>query len=92
MLDLAFKISILLFPEVIILSLFYLLLTFQRCLDEREKKLEALKTNITQSMAKSTPVRKTKLAYVDSVVKPPRGVAKQQVSHILLLYKCTYLF
>lgn len=64
-----------------------LIVIFQRCLDEREKKLEALKTNITQSMAKSTPVRRTKLAYVDSVVKPPRGVAKQQASNVFLLYK-----
>lgn len=38
-------------------------------------------------MAKSTPVRRTKLAYVDSVVKPPRSVAKQQASNVFLLYK-----
>jgi transcription elongation factor B polypeptide 3 len=49
-------------------------------LDEREAKLKALTTNIQQSIAKSTPVRQTKLAYVDSVAKPPRNVARQQVS------------
>ncbi|XP_054267864.1 transcription elongation factor B polypeptide 3-like [Macrosteles quadrilineatus] len=52
---------------------------YVRLLDERERKLEALKANITQSMAKSTPVRQTKLAYVDSVVKPPRNIAKKQM-------------
>ncbi|PSN45204.1 hypothetical protein C0J52_07147 [Blattella germanica] len=50
-----------------------------RCQDEREAKLKALTTNIQQSIAKSTPVRQTKLAYVDSYVKPPRNVARQQV-------------
>jgi len=48
-------------------------------LDEREAKLKALTTNIQQSIAKLTPVRQTKLAYVDSVAKPPRNVARQQV-------------
>ncbi|XP_046674264.1 transcription elongation factor B polypeptide 3-like [Homalodisca vitripennis] len=52
---------------------------YLRLLDEREKKLEALKANISQSMAKSTPIRQTKLAYVDSVVKPPRNVARKQM-------------
>ena len=56
-----------------------LIILFQRCLDEREAKLKALTTNIQQSIAKSTPVRQTKLAYVDSVAKPPRNVARQQV-------------
>ncbi|KAJ4444903.1 hypothetical protein ANN_06701 [Periplaneta americana] len=50
----------------------------RRCLDEREAKLKALTTNIQQSIAKSTPVRQTKLAYVDSIAKPPRNVARQQ--------------
>jgi hypothetical protein len=49
-------------------------------LEEREAKLKALTTNIQQSIAKSTPVRQTKLAYVDSVAKPPRNVARKQVS------------
>jgi hypothetical protein len=50
-------------------------------LDEREAKLKALTTNIQQSIAKSTPVRQTKLAYVDGVAKPPRNVARQQVKY-----------
>lgn len=49
-----------------------------RCVDEREVKLRALTANIKQSQDKSLPVRQTKLAYVDSVAKPPRGVARRQ--------------
>ena len=62
---------------------------FQRCLDEREAKLKALTSNIQQSIAKSTPVRQTKLAYVDSVAKPPRNVARQQVCGNIVLFKET---
>lgn len=51
-------------------------------MEEREAKLKALTTNIQQSIAKSTPVRQTKLAYVDSVAKPPRNVARQQVKYL----------
>ncbi|PNF41785.1 hypothetical protein B7P43_G02617 [Cryptotermes secundus] len=54
---------------------------YMRCLEEREAKLKALTTNIQQSIAKSTPVRQTKLAYVDSVAKPPRNVARQQAKY-----------
>lgn len=54
---------------------------YLRCLEEREKKLKALTANITQSMAKSTPVRQAKLAYVDAVVKPPRNVARKQAKY-----------
>lgn len=64
---------------------------FQRSLDERERKLKALKENITQSIAKSTPIRQTKLAYIDSVVKPPRNVARQQVNIIVILLCVVYL-
>lgn len=49
-----------------------------RCVDEREAKLRALTANIKQSQDKSLPVRQTKLAYVDSVVKPPRSIARKQ--------------
>jgi transcription elongation factor B polypeptide 3 len=49
-----------------------------RCLEERETKLAKLRQNINANQAASTPVRKTQLAYVDSAVKPPRGVAKKQ--------------
>lgn len=55
-----------------------------RCLDEREAKLAALTANIKQSQDKSLPVRQTKLAYVDSFVKPPREIARKQVSRYFL--------
>lgn len=53
---------------------------YMRCLDEREAKLIALTANIKQSQDKSMPVRQTKLAYVDSFVKPPREIARRQVN------------
>lgn len=52
---------------------------YMRCLDEREAKLKTLTANIKQSQDKSLPVRQTKLAYVDSIVKPPRSVQRKQV-------------
>ncbi|KAB0800486.1 hypothetical protein PPYR_01375 [Photinus pyralis] len=54
---------------------------YMRCLDEREAKLQALTANIKQSQDKSLPVRQTKLAYVDSVVKPPRNILRKQAKH-----------
>ncbi|XP_011502248.1 PREDICTED: transcription elongation factor B polypeptide 3 [Ceratosolen solmsi marchali] len=54
---------------------------YMRCLDEREAKLKALTANIKQSIDKSTPVRSTKLAYVDNVVKPPRNVLRKQAKY-----------
>nr|CAD7260319.1 unnamed protein product [Timema shepardi] len=57
------------------------LLSSQRCVEEREEKLKALTSNIQLSIAKSTPVRQTKLAYVDSVAKPPRNVARKQAKY-----------
>lgn len=58
---------------------------YMRCMDEREAKLRALTTNIKQAQDNSLPVRTTKLAYVDSVVKPPRLVARQQVNIALIV-------
>lgn len=55
--------------------------TLQRCLDEREAKLKALTANIKQSIDKSVPVRSTKLAYVDNIVKPPRNILKKQAKY-----------
>nr|CAH7744675.1 unnamed protein product [Callosobruchus chinensis] len=52
---------------------------YMRCLDEREARLNAITANIKQAQDKSIPVRTTKLAYVDSVVKPPRNIARKQV-------------
>ncbi|KAG7208446.1 hypothetical protein KM043_014673 [Ampulex compressa] len=54
---------------------------YMRCLDEREAKLKTLTANIKQSIDKSLPVRSTKLAYVDNVVKPPRNVLKKQAKY-----------
>lgn len=53
---------------------------YMRCLDEREARLNAITANIKQSQKKSIPVRKAQLAYVDSVAKPPRNIARKQVS------------
>nr|CAD7601391.1 unnamed protein product [Timema genevievae] len=57
------------------------LFSSRRCVEEREEKLKALTSNIQLSIAKSTPVRQTKLAYVDSVAKPPRNVARKQAKY-----------
>ncbi|KYM84317.1 Transcription elongation factor B polypeptide 3 [Atta colombica] len=54
---------------------------YMRCLDEREAKLKTLTANIKQSIDKSVPMRSTKLAYVDNVVKPPRNVLKKQAKY-----------
>lgn len=50
-------------------------------MDEREAKLKTLTANIKQSIDKSVPVRSTKLAYVDNIVKPPRNVLKKQAKY-----------
>lgn len=54
---------------------------YMRCLDEREAKLKALTANIKQSQDVKLPVRTTKLAYLDTVVKPPRNIAKRQAKN-----------
>ncbi|XP_046828087.1 transcription elongation factor B polypeptide 3 [Vespa crabro] len=54
---------------------------YMRCLDEREAKLKTLTANIKQSIDKTVPLRSTKLAYVDNVVKPPRNVLKKQAKY-----------
>nr|CAG4638684.1 EOG090X0BTZ [Cyclestheria hislopi] len=54
---------------------------YLRCHEEREARLKSLTANIQQSMAKATPVRTTKLAYVESVAKPPRSVVRAQMKH-----------
>ncbi|KAL0117307.1 hypothetical protein PUN28_010274 [Cardiocondyla obscurior] len=54
---------------------------YMRCLDEREAKLKTLTANIKQSIDKSVPMRSTKLAYVDNVVKPPRNILKKQAKY-----------
>ncbi|KAH3710043.1 dentin sialophosphoprotein-like [Dreissena polymorpha] len=51
---------------------------YLRKLDEREHKLKSIRANITKHMAEAVPVKKTKLAYMDNVAKPPREVRRQQ--------------
>ncbi|KAJ8944078.1 hypothetical protein NQ318_005988 [Aromia moschata] len=60
---------------------------YMRCLDEREARLNAITANIKQSQDKSIPVRTTKLAYVDSVVKPPRNIARKQAKNGIVFDK-----
>lgn len=51
----------------------------QRCEDEKERRLSTLAESIKASQKISeAPVRKTQLAFVDSMVKPPRSVMRKQ--------------
>ncbi|XP_071043461.1 transcription elongation factor B polypeptide 3 isoform X2 [Parasteatoda tepidariorum] len=54
---------------------------YWRSHDEREQRLRSVTANISALIANSNPTRKAKLAYVDSVVKPPRDVARRQAKH-----------
>lgn len=50
-----------------------------RCQEEEEEKLSMLKNNIKASQKiAAAPIRKTQLAFVDSMVKPPRNVLRKQ--------------
>lgn len=51
---------------------------YYRCQMEQEARLNSLTNNIKKSQSVAMPVRQTKLAYVDSLVKPPRNVIKKQ--------------
>lgn len=51
---------------------------FFRCQQEQEERLNSLKKNIKMSQSVAVPVKQTKLAYMDSMVKPPRSVIKKQ--------------
>lgn len=51
---------------------------YTRCEKEQEERLTSLASNIKKSISIAIPVRQTKLAYVDSAVKPPRGIVKKQ--------------
>lgn len=59
---------------------FFFLHNLQRCTDEQNARLSHLTENIKASQAIAVPVKKTKIAFVDSMVKPPRNVLKKQVS------------
>ncbi|GIY74977.1 elongin-A [Caerostris extrusa] len=54
---------------------------YLRAHEERETKLKNLTQNICASMSKYKPARKVQLAYVNSVVKPPRDVARKQAKN-----------
>nr|XP_014086705.1 transcription elongation factor B polypeptide 3 [Bactrocera oleae] len=52
---------------------------YLRCEEEKEQKLNSLTATIKQSQKIiAAPVRKTQLAFVDSMVKPPRNVMRKQ--------------
>ncbi|XP_075147829.1 transcription elongation factor elongin A [Haematobia irritans] len=52
---------------------------FLRCQEEEDRRLSILKDSIKQSQKiAAAPVRKTQLAFVDSMVKPPRNVMRKQ--------------
>lgn len=51
---------------------------FERCTNEQERKLNSLANNIKKSQSVAVPVKKTKLAFVDSMAKPPRSIQKRQ--------------
>ncbi|XP_045524575.1 transcription elongation factor B polypeptide 3 [Pieris brassicae] len=55
---------------------------YMRCQEEQEIKLKSLTENIKIAQeAKKAPIKQTKMAYVDTVVKPPRSVARKQAQH-----------
>lgn len=54
---------------------------YARCKAEQDHRLSILTENIKHSQTVAVPVKQTKLAYVDSMVKPPRGVAKKQTQY-----------
>ncbi|XP_037948311.1 transcription elongation factor B polypeptide 3 [Teleopsis dalmanni] len=52
---------------------------FLRCQEDQERKLSILAESIKQSQKIiAAPIRKTQLAFVDSMVKPPRNVQRKQ--------------
>lgn len=51
---------------------------YARCEREQEERLASLANNIKKSISVAVPVRQTKLAYVNTAVKPPRGIVKKQ--------------
>ncbi|GFU40949.1 elongin-A [Nephila pilipes] len=54
---------------------------YLRAFEEREEKLKNITANISANISKSNPARQVKLAYVNTVVKPPRDVARKQAKH-----------
>lgn len=58
----------------------------QRCTEEREARFNNLTDTIKRSQTVAVPLKQTKLAYVNSAVKPPRGIIKKQVNFYHLFY------
>ncbi|CAH2040533.1 unnamed protein product, partial [Iphiclides podalirius] len=55
---------------------------YMRCQEEQEHRLKSLTANIKIAQeAKKAPIKQTKMAYVDTVVKPPRNIARKQALH-----------
>ncbi|KAL4711411.1 hypothetical protein ACJJTC_016165 [Scirpophaga incertulas] len=55
---------------------------YMRCQEEQEHRLKSLTANIKIAQeAKKAPIKQTKMAYVDSIVKPPRSIARKQALH-----------
>lgn len=54
---------------------------YTRVKSEQEKRLSMLTENIKHSQTVAIPVKTTKLAYIDSMVKPPRNVIKKQAQY-----------
>ncbi|XP_053605257.1 transcription elongation factor B polypeptide 3 isoform X2 [Plodia interpunctella] len=64
---------------------------YMRCQEEQEHKLKSLTENIKIAQeAKKAPIKQTKMAYVDTVVKPPRNIARKQKRHQRKKKKQTY--
>jgi hypothetical protein len=54
---------------------------FERCTEQRERKLDFLKTRVKESYKREeSSQKKTKLAYVDVVPKGPRGVMRKDMN------------
>ncbi|XP_068624864.1 transcription elongation factor B polypeptide 3-like [Battus philenor] len=55
---------------------------YMRCQEEQEHRLKSLTANIKIAQeAKKAPIKQTKMAYVDTVVKPPRNILRKQALH-----------
>lgn len=54
---------------------------YTRVKTEQENHLSRLTENIKHSQTVAIPVKTTKLAYIDSMVKPPRNVIKKQAQY-----------
>lgn len=50
----------------------------QRCREEQELRFSLLTENIKRTQTVAIPLKKTKITFVDTAVKPPRDVAKKQ--------------